>query len=111
MPSGQRARWIMELQQHHFTIEHQPEKANNNADALFRMYNQTDEVQCLMVNAEYYEEEIASPDYQHRPKKMRIEKRACTPPLRSLLLYECCQQIICECETSDYDDWDAYQRA
>ena len=67
MPSGQRARWIMELQQHHFTIEHQPEKANNNADALFRMYNQTDEVQCLMVNAEYYEEEIASPDYQHRP--------------------------------------------
>jgi len=101
----------MELQQHHFTIEHRPGKANNNADALSRMYNQTDEVQCLMVNAEYYEEEIASPDYQHRPKKMRIEKRACTPPPQSPLLYECCQQIICECETSDHDDWDAYQRA
>ena len=34
IPKGRRARWIMELQQYNFTIEHRPGKANANADAL-----------------------------------------------------------------------------
>src|SRR3990170_1079624 len=39
LPTGRRARWIMELQQHDFTIEHRAGKANANADALLRMYD------------------------------------------------------------------------
>jgi len=50
MPKGRRARWIMELQQYHFTIEHRAGKNNANADALSRMYD-LDETQteCFMI--------------------------------------------------------------
>ncbi|CAG8724202.1 930_t:CDS:2, partial [Funneliformis mosseae] len=34
MPKGRRARWIIELQQYHFNIEHRAGKHNANADAL-----------------------------------------------------------------------------
>jgi hypothetical protein len=36
-PKGRRARWIMELQQYDFKIEHRSEKSNANADALSRL--------------------------------------------------------------------------
>jgi len=36
--TGRRARWIMELQQYNFTIEHKSEKKNQNADALSRLF-------------------------------------------------------------------------
>jgi len=45
MPKGRRARWIMELQQYHFTIEHRSGKHNANADALSRMYINEEEDQ------------------------------------------------------------------
>ena len=37
IPKGRRARWIMELQQYDFTIEHRAGKKNANADALSRI--------------------------------------------------------------------------
>src|SRR6266511_5282184 len=33
-----RARWIMELQQYNYIIEHRSEKKNQNADALSRLF-------------------------------------------------------------------------
>jgi hypothetical protein len=36
-PKGRRARWIMELQQYDFKIEHRSGKSNANADALSRL--------------------------------------------------------------------------
>ena len=36
-PKERRARWIMELQQYDFKIEHKSEKSNANADALSRL--------------------------------------------------------------------------
>ena len=57
IPKGRRARWIMELQQFKFTIKHRPGKANANADALSRMYEESDlgeigMVECFMINVE-----------------------------------------------------------
>src|SRR5215216_3043160 len=50
MPKGRRARWIMELQQHHFTIEHRAGKHNANADALSRMYDEDENsTECFMI--------------------------------------------------------------
>jgi hypothetical protein len=43
LPIGRRARWIMELQQYKFDIQHRPGKANANADALSRMYENENE--------------------------------------------------------------------
>ena len=43
IPKGRRARWIMELQQYDFTIEHRSGKKNANADALFRLKYKKDE--------------------------------------------------------------------
>ncbi|CAG8732433.1 3230_t:CDS:1, partial [Funneliformis mosseae] len=34
IPKGRHARWIMELQQYDFNIQHKPGKNNANADAL-----------------------------------------------------------------------------
>ena len=55
IPKGRHARWIMELQQHHFTIEHRAGKANANADALSRMYKT--EITCFMAQIEEIETE------------------------------------------------------
>src|ERR1043165_5384440 len=59
MPKGKRARWIMELQQHHFTIEHRSGKNNANADALSRMYEDEDEeaYECFLMEWENENEE------------------------------------------------------
>ncbi len=43
VPRGRRARWVMELQQYNFTIEHRPGKENKNADALSRLIYKEDE--------------------------------------------------------------------
>jgi len=43
IPKGRRARWIMELQQYNFTIEHRSGKKNANADALSRMKYKNDD--------------------------------------------------------------------
>src|SRR5947207_1198521 len=56
MPKGRRARWIMELQQHNFTIEHRSGKTNANADALSRMYDEDEEQEvtiCYMLETGY----------------------------------------------------------
>ncbi|GBC54389.2 enzymatic polyprotein, putative [Rhizophagus irregularis DAOM 181602=DAOM 197198] len=37
IPTGRRARWVMELQQYNFEIIHRPGKENKNADALSRL--------------------------------------------------------------------------
>ena len=37
-PTGRRARWIMELQQYNYTIEHRSEKKNQNADVLLKLF-------------------------------------------------------------------------
>ena len=50
IPKGRRGRWILELQQYHFTIEHRAEKANSNANALSRMYET--EVTCYLAQIE-----------------------------------------------------------
>src|SRR6266498_3013466 len=39
-PIRRRARWIMELQQYNYTIEHKSEKKNQNADALSRLFSE-----------------------------------------------------------------------
>jgi hypothetical protein len=57
MPKGRRARWIMELQQHHFTIKHRAGKHNANADALSRMYDKEQLNECF-INEVDTEEEI-----------------------------------------------------
>ena len=45
IPKGRRARWIMELQQYDFIIEHRSGKSNKNADALSRMkYKEEEEI-------------------------------------------------------------------
>ena len=50
IPKGRRGRWILELQQYHFTIEHRAGKANSNANALSRMYET--EVTCYLAQIE-----------------------------------------------------------
>ena len=55
IPKGCHARWIIELQQHHFTIEHRAGKANANADALSRMYET--EITCFIAQIEEIETE------------------------------------------------------
>ena len=49
----------MELQQHHFTIEHRSGKNNANADALSRMYEDEDEeaYECFLMEWENENEE------------------------------------------------------
>jgi hypothetical protein len=37
IPKGRRGKWMMELQQYDFKIEHRPGKSNGNADALSRL--------------------------------------------------------------------------
>ena len=50
MPKGRHARWIMELQQHHFTIEHRAGKHNANADVLSHMYDEDENLtECFMI--------------------------------------------------------------
>ena len=36
-PKGRRARWLMEVQQYNFTIQHRPGKENKNADFLSKI--------------------------------------------------------------------------
>ena len=68
IPRGRRARWIMELQQYNFSIEHRAGKANANADALSRMYDQ--EVHCYFA----YTEEISEEEgYDNNPEESEPE--------------------------------------
>src|SRR5688572_17269997 len=79
IPKGRRARWIMELQQYNFSIEHRAGKANANADALSRMYEQ--EVQCCLVQieetseGEEYDEE-SEPESTHSRKRQKFRKES-----------------------------------
>jgi hypothetical protein len=56
MPTGRRARWIMDLQQYNFDILHRPGKTNANADALSRI----NKSEIYMIN---YEVEEDAPPY------------------------------------------------
>jgi hypothetical protein len=53
LPKGRRARWIMELQQYDFKIQHRAGKANSNADALSRMFEEENSqvYNCYMMSA------------------------------------------------------------
>src|SRR4051794_17170215 len=42
LPKGQKARWVMELQQYEFTIKYRSEKANINANALSRILEESE---------------------------------------------------------------------
>ena len=50
MPTGRRARWIMDLQQYDFTIKHRAGKLNANADALSRIEL---EFSCFLLGVEH----------------------------------------------------------
>ncbi|CAG8738232.1 5262_t:CDS:1, partial [Funneliformis mosseae] len=43
IPKGRRARWIMELQQYDFNIQHRPGKNNANTDALSRLISEKEQ--------------------------------------------------------------------
>ena len=62
-PTGRRARWVMELQQYDFIIEHRPGKENKNADALSRMYEKEREVPIFLLEVENTKDGKVSPDF------------------------------------------------
>src|SRR3954454_18919398 len=74
MPSGRRARWIMELQQYDFTIKHRPGKQNANADALSRIEEHEEEVSCYMID-QCEPVEYALSDLYHRQKRRKLGER------------------------------------
>ena len=49
IPTGRRARWVMELQQYDFEVVHRSGKENKNADALSRLKFNEKEVRSLKV--------------------------------------------------------------
>ncbi|CAG8757141.1 16154_t:CDS:1, partial [Funneliformis caledonium] len=71
-----RARWIMELQQHHFTIEHRAEKHNANADVLSRMYDE-ETAECFIIDL--IETDIADNEYENNSIKEDIEWHITSP--------------------------------
>ncbi|GBC24699.2 retroviral aspartyl protease family protein [Rhizophagus irregularis DAOM 181602=DAOM 197198] len=80
IPTGRRARWIMQLQQYDFTIQHRAGKANANADALSRI-NPTEEpinsAECFLaiIGEEKNIYEVQNDGYsrpQRIPKKFNI---------------------------------------
>ncbi|CAB4405679.1 unnamed protein product [Rhizophagus irregularis] len=77
IPTGRRVRWIMQLQQYDFTIQHRAGKANANADALSRI-NPTEEpinsAECFLVIIDERKDICKIPnDEYNRPQ--RIPKR------------------------------------
>ena len=65
MPKGRRARWIMELQQHNFSIEHRAGKHNANADALSRIYDEDENpTECFMIGTLVEPSDIDNEEYQ-----------------------------------------------
>ncbi|GBC39113.2 retroviral-like aspartic protease 1 [Rhizophagus irregularis DAOM 181602=DAOM 197198] len=53
IPKGRRARWVMDLQQYDFNIKHRAGKANANADALSRMFEEDSQtLSCFMISIE-----------------------------------------------------------
>jgi hypothetical protein len=51
IPRGRRARWVMDLQQYDFNIKHRAGKANANADALSRMFEEDNQTfSCFMIS-------------------------------------------------------------
>ena len=56
IPKGRRVRWMMELQQYDFKIEHRPGKSNANADALSRMPITQDWVKYINPPKRFYPE-------------------------------------------------------
>ena len=53
LPKGRRARWMMDLQQFQFDIKHRPGKANVDANALSRMYDEEqNDAECYMLAVE-----------------------------------------------------------
>ncbi|GBC36526.2 hypothetical protein GLOIN_2v1777707 [Rhizophagus irregularis DAOM 181602=DAOM 197198] len=53
IPKGRRARWVMDLQQYDFNIKHRAGKANANADALSRMFEEDSQTHsCFMISIE-----------------------------------------------------------
>ena len=81
MPKGRRARWIMELQQHNFTIEHRAGKANANADALSRMYDEEepDVTICYMIETGYAAENEEESEYERETDETTSNKRSRSP--------------------------------
>jgi hypothetical protein len=97
IPKGRRARWIMDLQQFKFTIQHRPGKANANADALSRMYDRDVNVtECYMINIETYYEEDSIDEWKHNP--VTLQKR------QESLVCNYCNQPVCRCHNFGNDD-------
>ncbi|CAB4434011.1 unnamed protein product [Rhizophagus irregularis] len=51
IPRGRRARWVIDFQQYDFNIKHRAGKANANADALSRMFEEDNQTfSCFMIS-------------------------------------------------------------
>ena len=112
----------MELQQFDFTIKHRPGKQNANADALSR----TPETECFLLGIDHpvtkwrrlskssngkiqvtiaaFNEEI--PTRRKRRIENFNENEAQNP-----IPYECCGQVICQCQYPDPINWDDYAQS
>jgi hypothetical protein len=116
IPKGKRARWIMELQQYNFTIEHRAGKSNANADALSRMHEgNTDEMHCYMVYT-LFNDNTEDQEW-HMNKKRKLlngetlgmiadteddeepsDELTYVPMARNPVPFEQCEEDICTCQ-------------
>jgi hypothetical protein len=115
LPKGRRGRWVMELQQYRFDIQHKPGKENTNANARSRMYEKDIQyTNCFMI-------EISAPKRRRRSRKNYLEVFQNQQPDHEeydadseeddyLLAqhpepWECCGEIVCECDCKTHDSF------
>jgi hypothetical protein len=109
LPKGRRARWIIELQQYDFQIQHRAGKANSNADALSRMYEkeETQTFSCFMIfiEAEEYETDIedVQPSTTMTTAVLQISEKILEHNANITEIYEKCGELA-PCKT----EWDIF---
>ena len=99
MPSGRRARWVMELQQYDFSIKHRPGKTNANADALSRA---PDKVFCFFADEYAADSEDNEEQIIYRP----IYKKDCLDPKDIPLPFSASGSEISSTQWDIFDDDD-----